>query len=122
MYFCLNKITKRDENYNYVTGDSGVDKMLSLDNGVIWGNPSSNAQINFAALVYLSGLFGGKCVNFTVIPFGFLYEMDFNDERGLHLIAENEKKATNSNFLGFNLENLICQIKNFKNENDLNEN
>lgn len=112
----------RDKNYLLTTGDVNVDKAFGLSHEVLYGNPSIDTQINFGALVYLSGLFGGKVVNFTATPFGFLYEMDFNGNQGLHVVAENELKSTENNFLGFNVDDLIQNIQYYKILNNLNEN
>jgi len=114
------KIT-RDSELNFTTGDKSIDKTLSLDNSVIYGNPESNAQINFAGMLYMAGLFGGKCTGFTAIPFGFLCELEFEKTRGLFVISENEPLATTNNFHGYNIENLIKYVSDYKDNQSLND-
>lgn len=119
----VNKLSlTRNDDYLFTTGNEKIDKAFGLGHEVLYGNPSMGAQINFGALVYLSGLFGGNISSFTATPFGFIYQMNFEDKNGVYVVSENEFKSTENNFLGFNVEDLKLRIEEFKKSNKLDEN
>lgn len=112
---------ERNSDHYLTTGDKEVDHLYGLDNATFYGNIESNAQANFAALVYLNGLFGGKCTHFTACPVGFLYEMDYNGERGCYIASEADLNVEGNNALRFAIDELISQIKNYMKSNELTE-
>ena len=109
----------RDENHFFTTGNAEIDHALSLDNQTLYGNPESDVQQNFAAIVYLNGLFENTCTHFTAIPFGFLYEIDHEGTKSCYVSVEAESKPTSGSFIKFALDNLSEQIETYKQTKNL---
>ena len=109
----------RDENHFFTTGNAEIDHALSLDNQTLYGNPESDVQQNFAAIVYLNGLFENTCTHFTAIPFGFLYEIDHEGTKSCYVSVEAESKPTSGSFIKFALDNLSEQIDTYKQTKNL---